>query len=262
MGGTAPVTENTVRYAPYLEDHHQFMMTTTWEWIWNALFPGGVYYNPYDERDDIEVSDAFFGAGYTIASFPSMYDMYGKFLAGLDVEILFDEIFNDTMEGDAITAMIAAESTRLEDELENETLPRFETGLRDMNAVLSSAFIFGRGLLEAEKTKALSAYSAKVKYELYPIINDRWKAHLEWNKGVIDTYINVMKTYYGVELEADKYNVENYVERTKWGLELMQYYRAAVGTLTGAVNETSKTKKGGGWLGALLQGAGMGLMFL
>ena len=54
---------------------------------------GFTHDSPYLDYEGIAIEAAFFSAGYTIASFPSLYDMYGKFMAGLDVDTLFSQIF-------------------------------------------------------------------------------------------------------------------------------------------------------------------------
>ena len=73
-------TTTTVRYPQYVEEAHQSFLELVATYRDAAIDD-----SPFADWTDIEYSDAFFGSGYTIASFPSLYDMYGKFLAGLDI---------------------------------------------------------------------------------------------------------------------------------------------------------------------------------
>lgn len=256
--GKGGSTNTTIRYAKYLEDAHKDLMDTV-----HALLAPAVALNPYtgyEGTDAIDIEDAFFGAGYTLSSFPSLYDMFGKFMAGLDVEVLFDQEFEDTVNGTVVNNMIGQEAIRLEDEIDQVSAPRMELGMRDMNSVMSSTFVIGRTLLENEKTKALARYSAEVKLGLVPVATERWKAHLMWNQTVVKDYAEILKLYVMMEKEVVSFNLDLKTKNAMWPFGIYDFDRVLVGTFSGATNQT--TKKESSWLGSLVSGLGMAAMFL
>jgi len=88
--GSGNTTETTViRFAPYIESYHAAMLYTVVS-VRNSIISD----SPYADYTDLDVDKAMFGVGYAISNFASLYDMYGKFMAGLDVDALFGRVFN------------------------------------------------------------------------------------------------------------------------------------------------------------------------
>ena len=114
----------TVRYAPYIEEKHAAFLAATA--TYRAALTGD---SPFDGYTDIEVELAFFGTGYTIASFPTMYDMYGKFMAGLDIDTLFSQMFEDTVNAPEVNDLVAAESALIQDDVD-EAVTNIEVGMK------------------------------------------------------------------------------------------------------------------------------------
>ena len=255
-GGSSSAGETVIRYAPYVEAHHQQFLDSLGDQVNIAI--GN---NPYNDYSEIPVDIGFFGTGYTLANYPSVYDMYGKFIAGLNIEALWTELFEATVNGPEVGALIQAESAFLRDELDTDILPRFMTGLRDINAVNSSVFIIGRGLLEDTRQKVLSKLSAKLKYSLISVAQDRYKTHLNWNSGVIGSYLNVMKHYFVIKEAYIEMDYKFYDAKDRWPLEMLDYERAGLGALQGARKTTSTSdgpSQGSKVLGGALAGAAAG----
>jgi hypothetical protein len=82
-GGGGGDTETTVRYAGYIEDKHKDFLNVVAAQRANIIDD-----SPYAGFVDIDIDPAFFGTGYLISSFPSLYDMFGKFMAGLDIDTI------------------------------------------------------------------------------------------------------------------------------------------------------------------------------
>jgi len=258
-GSSQPAdTSTTIRYAPYIEERHTNFLNS----VYSARLVA-VADNPFDDYTDVEVDDAFFGAGYTIASFPSLYDMYGKFMAGLDIEALWTQIFDDTIDSSVVSDLIAAEMDLLDDEIDEVSIPRLQTGMRDINSIMSSSFSTGKALIENTKTKLMAKFSADLKYRLIPIAQSRWETHLNWNKLVIGTYSEIMKLYFSAKTDVDEVNYAMAAKKTLWPFTVYDFERAALGALQGATN--SKTDAAGAStmsrvLSGALQGAAMGAM--
>lgn len=259
-GGTV-----TVRYASYIETKHKDFLNTL-----QLKRNVAIQSSPFTDYVDIDVENAFFGAGYMIANFPSLYDMFGKFMAGLDIEVLWTQEFNDTVNSPVVGELIAAEGALLDDEIETSSLPKLQTGMRDINSVMSSSYIVAKTLLEDTRTKALAKFSAELKYRLIGTAHDRWVAHLNWNKGVIMTYAELMKFYYLTKIDVNEANYSMEVKDRLWPFTILDYERAGLGALQGAtktetdVAGASKASKAlggalaGGVAGAMIAGASEG----
>lgn len=234
-GSSGGDQEITVRYAPYVEDKHQAFLNATQTYRIAVADD-----SPFDGYTDIEVELAFFGTGYTIASFPTLYDMYGKFMAGLDIDTLYDQIFEDTVNAPEVSNLVSAEADLMDDDIESNVLPRFQTGMRDINSVMCSTFVVGKAMIEDARVKSLSKFSAELKYRLIPVAVDRWKTHLEWNKAVIMTYAEVMKLYYSVKMDIDNFNYSMSAKDKLWPFTVLDYERANLGAMQGATKSTSE----------------------
>lgn len=257
-GGGSGSQKTTIRYAAYIESHHgAFLDKVQEERI------AVVDSSPFTDYVDVEVDDAFFGAGYTISSFPSLYDMYGKFMAGLDIDDLYTQTFEDTVNSSVVGDLIAAEGTLIDDEIETTSLPRFQVGMRDINAVMSSSFVVGKSLIEDARTKMVAKFSADLKYRLIPVATQRWTAHLDWNKLVVATYAEIIKLYFSAKTDTDEINYAMAAKNKLWPFTVLDYERASLGALQGATNEkrdvagASTTAR---VLAGAMSGAAMGAM--
>ncbi len=258
-GGGSSSGKTTVRYADYIESHHSAFLDSVQE---NRLalieLP-----SPYADYTAVEVDDAFFGAGYLISSFPSLYDMYGKFMAGLDIEVLWSQTFEDTVNSSVVADLISAEAALMDDDIDANSIPRMEIGIRDMGYALSSTFAIGRAIIEDTRTKVLNKYAAELRYKLIPVAQDRWQAHLNWNKLVVATYAEIMKLYYSAKSDIDEVNYAMIAKDKLWPFTILDFERAALGALQGATN--TKTDVAGASttarvLGGAMSGAAMGAM--
>ena len=231
----------TMRYASYIEDRHKVFLNDTYSYRKSVISD-----NPYNDFTDIPVDAGFFGTGYILASFPSLFDVYGKFVAGLDIDALWEELLEASIESPAAANLVKAESALLDDELDTTLLPKFMTGMRDLNATMSSTFIVGKALLLDTKQKVVSKFSAELKWKLISIAQDRYKAHLAWNMEVVNSYSNLFKTYFGVKEGITRLNYDIEAKDSLWPLTVMDYERANLGALQGAMKQSSGESSSGG----------------
>lgn len=255
-GGGGGDQTNTIRYAPYIESAHQRFLNDTYAYR-NQVIGN----NPYNHFYEVPVDAGFFGTGYVLASFPALFDLYGKFVAGMDIDALWDQMLKSTLEGPQTNTLVAAESALLDDELESAILPKFMTGMRDLNAVMSSSFIVGKSLLYDTKQKVVGKFSAELKWKLIAVAQDRWKAHLAWNQEAVTSYARLFDLYFSSKNNIGRLNFEGLAKKSLWPLDVMDYERANLGTLTGATKSTSNTSSGGssaGVLGGVAGGAALG----
>ena len=257
-GGGGGDSTNTIRYAPYIENIHKSFLNDTHSIV--AQVRGN---NPYNSFNEVSVDVGFFGTGYVLASFPALFDLYGKFVAGLDVEALWAEVLKSTSDSPQIDALVAAESALLDDELDRSILPKYMTGMRDINAVMSSSFVLGKALLYDSKQKVVSKFSAELKWKMVSMAQDRWKAHLAWNTEAVTSYAKLFDLYFSSKNNIGRLNFEGLAKKALWSLDVMDYERANLGALQGATKTTSNASSGSsgsGVLGGAMSGAAAGAM--
>ncbi len=251
-------TTTTVRYAPYIENHHTTFLDVVAQQRATALTA-----SPFADIDEIAFDPAFLGLGFALSDFPSLYDMYGKFMAGLDIEVLYDQVFADTVDGPQVNALVSAEVALMDDDLVKDVLPRFQVGMRDINSVMSSSYLVGKAMIEDARVKALSKFSGELKYRLIPVATERWGRHLEWNKAVVMSYAEIIKLYFSGKMDIESHNQEVAAKNKLWPFTILEYERAAIGALQGATTTTSSpagSSKAAKAIAGALGGAAMGGM--
>lgn len=260
MGSGKSKSKSTtiIRYAPYVEEKHSDFLATV-----NARRALAVDQSPFTNYVDVVVDDAFFGSGYTIASFPSLYDMFGKFMAGLDIDVLFDQVFEDTVNSAQVANLVSAEAALLDDDMETNAIPRMQTGMRDINSVLASTYPIARAVIEDGRVKAVAKFDAELRYKLIPVAEARWQTHLQWNQQVVTIYSELMKFYYAAKHDVNEDNYAFAAKDKLWPFTVLEFERAALGALQGATN--TRTDAAGASttsriLSGALSGAAMGAM--
>jgi len=257
-GGGGGTQKTYIRYADYIEDEHKHVL-----YYYSKLWENLETQSPFRNYTDVEVDDAFFGAGYAISSFPSLYDMFGKFMAGLDIEVLFTQIFEDTVNSPIVNALVSAEAAMMDDDIVMNSLPRMQAGLRDINSVISSSFVIGKSIIEDARVKSLNRFSAELRYRLIPLVPGRWMGHLDWNKGVVGVYAELMKLYFSAKTDVDEINYAMKTKHLLWPFTILEYERAALGALQGATTQKSEVagaSKAARAISGALTGAAMGAM--
>lgn len=259
MGKKSKNSSGRVRFPEYLEERHHQYIDRVKEDVERVKV-----LSPYSEFTDIDIGDAFFGAGYVLSSFPSLYDMYGKFMAGLDIEYLFNQAFTDTTNGAIVHNLVSEQAAILSDDLANEIIPRYEVGMRDINAVVSGTFVVGKAMLERKRTQELSRFDSEIRYKMIPVAVERWKTHLEWNKQVVTTYAEIVKFYFMAVLDVDGYNYEMHAKDLLWPFTVYDFERlalSAVGSPGGGTGiGTAGASRGAKVIGGAMAGAASGAM--
>lgn len=254
-GGKSSSSSNTkIRYAKYVEEKHSTFLTNSEDFGVTARAN-----NPYTDYVDIDFDDAFYGAGYSIASFPSLYDMFGKFMAGLDIEALFEQVLYDVQNTETIQNASNAHQELLNDDIEQSSLPRFKAGMRDINSVMSSSFIIGQSIIENARVKKVAEFDANLRYKLIPIAAEVFSRHLAWNQSVITAYQNVMKFAIVTKMDTDSTNYDFAVKGTLWPFTVLEQERANLGALQGAMSRSAgDVPTGQKLLGGIAGGAALG----
>jgi len=259
-GGGHRITQqiNQITYAPYIQQHHTAFLNEVATYKYKLIDK-----SPFSDFTKFDIENAFFGAGYTIANYSSLFPLFNEYILNIDLDVLYNSVVESTLNNQAIHDLIVAEGALLNDDIETNALPRMTTGSRDINSSLSSTFLIGRSQLEAARLKNLAKFSAELKYRLLPIANERWATILNWNKNVVATYAEYLKFYIGAHTDVSDFNYEMITKDTLWPFTILDHQRAALAALQGAKSSSkdvmgSSTNRGQKAMAGALSGAAMG----
>lgn len=265
-GGGGGDSEQTIRYAPYLEKAHKELINHSGS-DYPALslvdvFNATLNKSPYGNSSIVTVDDSMFGADYDITSFPCLWDMFGRFMGALDVCDLWGFMYENILHAPEIEAAVTAHSAVLAHDIESNTLPRFNAGMRDINSVMASSFIIGRSLIEQERVRDVNKFQADIRIRALAEATSMWKSHLDWNKNVVTVFNDMNKQYYMTRLDVTEANLGWLAKHEMWNINLFENMRAFLGALGGGAatssgNEPSTTQK---VLGGVAAGASIGAM--
>ncbi len=265
-GGGDTTSEMTVRYPSYIELNHKTFLVASSTNLQNAS-----EFNPYSYGKPIDFvqydySDIMYGSGNTISDFTSMQEMFGTYLTDLDVDVLWTSTLDGVQNNVVVSNMVSAEADLINDDIEETTLPRFTTGLRDINSVISSTFSIGRSIIESARTKKLAEFDANLRYKLIPIAEDQWKTKINFNQNIVTSYINMITQMINTEMASETSNYDLNERKYLWNFKLLDFHRANLGVLQGAQSSKGVTEGPGGpsgaqsALGGAMGGAATGAM--
>lgn len=215
-----------IRYAPYIENRFADLLNTT-----AACRASMIANSPYDDYLDQKFDEAFFGAGYAIADFPSLYGMYGKFLAGFDVESIWHKSFSTVIMLDELNKCINESIIDKDAELIQSGLPEFKLKMRELGAVNSSSFVIGKAQIESQRTKVLGIISADVKFSMLDEAQNKFVKELNWDQGAIRCYASIMQLYYMTAISATDVNYKFDTRDALWPMKVLDFERSVLGAL-------------------------------
>ena len=166
---------------------------------------------PYDPDTDLTAM---------IASADVLQTLVTLLSTGTTLDTLISDILDHTRVDDAVIEYAADLDARLI----ADVLPRFEAGMRDINAVVSSAFVIGRALIEENQDRQVAMFSGDLHYKAFS--DDAIKViqlKLEYQKAVSQ----ILAEVYRIKIVAKK--EENEVEMrideadALWDLEVFTY---------------------------------------
>jgi len=258
MGGDGG-GEQTIRYAAYIESSHGRALPQV-----EAAVAAAIGNNPFDQVTSVDLDAGFFSDGYDLSSFPSLWGMFGKFMAGINVHLLWQQTYNGILASPEINQAISGQAAYLDDDIDTNIYPRFHSGMRNINAVQSSAFAAGRALIEDTRIKAINKFSSELHIKALDMSANMWAQHLKWNESVIMTLAQMQKLYIAARIDWDAHKMNYGMKYSLWHLNLFEYWRAILGALNGAAatteqGEASQTSKAlSGAMGGAALGASVG----
>ena len=189
-------------------------------------------------------------------------------VAKLDSTV-FDDVYVD--------ADIEAFGDVLDDQLENVVLPRFKGGMRDIGAVMTSAFVVGQAVIEGMRDRDVAKYGSEARLKFNIQRNDfvykgvetvlrNYMAKMEFRKSHMHYAIEAYRMR--VVSEKEKKDTENNISIAdgRWDLETYQYGANLLASIGGGTMIPKDSGGGGGpstaqsGIGGALAGAAAGGM--
>lgn len=228
MGNSTPSKAEItlIRYANYVESSHSKLLNTVRTYRDQLMDHSE---SPYLSVDSLDAEIAFLGTGQCLSDFPSLHDMFGKFMAGLDIDSLFSELFSDTLAVPEIDALTEANTNLIDDNFIEDLVPKFTLAMRSLNTVMSSSFVIGKVALEDRRVRLRPNLNAALRYPLIPTITKRWIDSLNHKKRVIFSYAFSLKQQFLTETDTDRYNYRLTTRHNLWPFAILEYERAALG---------------------------------
>ena len=258
-----------VSYPAYMQDQHETWMDEIAVLITSAISAGspvsGV--DAFDPATDVTAMNTAVSAfGVVVAALSNEDDWESATDAA--VAKIDAAVIDDTY----VTADIVAYADVLDDQIVDDVLPAFQTGMRDINAVYSSSFVMGEARIYASRDRDVAKYSSELRLKLNFQRNEMIKASVDTMISSLSKFADLKQSLLHYTLEARRLGIVAYKEEAdqnviiddadaRWDLDVYQYGANMLAGIGGGVSraggqtEMSKTQSA---MGGALAGASMG----
>ena len=215
-------------YAGYIQGPHKDFIATSRRRT-EELIPEGYereWGTPWDNYYDLGVEQALFGTGYLIGNFPSLYDMFGKFMADFDLEVPWGKIFGRIVTREEADRVVAEEMEQFDDDMMQGIMASYQTSMRAINAVVTSSFIIGKSVMERNRLMQLAKLSLEKKADLLLTVGKDFGISLSWAKKVVTGYAEIMQDYYLGKMDLDGGKYDAIEKKYLWPFYVFDFHRA------------------------------------
>ena len=120
-------------------------------------FTGLTGYNPTTDIASMASAIVTFAATVSSMNAHTDFDTYhDAAVAQIDAKIAPDSY---------ILARVQAHASALDSEINAKIIPRFNAGMRDINAVQTSAFVIGRSIIEVDRNEKVDKFMADLRFQ-------------------------------------------------------------------------------------------------
>jgi hypothetical protein len=232
MGGSGGGGQSgAVDYPGYMKTKHESWLNDI-----DSLIDVAIANNPYEGPG--------WGEGWYV--YNPEEDLYEMIMALDDFEAFLDGL--DAGVDDEAAAFGAI----LQSRIDTDTIPSFEAGMRDINAVQTTSFIIGKAILYARKDEQVAQYLAD--------LSGRFRQQtIEQRRLLATHYVEVLR----LGIVAMKEHHDEYMEfetaAAKWDLEMYSYGGNMLAAIGGArapgIAKPSRTQSA---IGGAMAGAAVG----
>lgn len=190
-----------------------------------------------------------------VASQTTLQDLVTLLSTGTTLDTLVANILDDATIDDLVTEYAADLDARFL----SETVPRYERGMQDINAVSSSAFAIGRALIEENLDRQVAKFSAEV--HMKSKSDDALRIvqmKLEYQRIATATLIELYRIKIVAKKEENDVTMDIDDRDAKWDLEVFQYGANLLASIGGGTNGTQKPSQWQSAIGGAFSGAAAG----
>lgn len=272
MGGSSGGgggSSGAVSYPAYMEAKH-----STWLNEVAALITAGVAGdNPYTTAAAYDPDTALADSAAKLALFNDIviaFDPDGDWadLWTIAQNKLETAVFSDTL----IDAKVAAYNANVMARYNTSVLPRYQRGMQDVRAIMTSAFTIGESLLTADVTRDVNKFEADLKRdnemkknELISHATDKMLEalglQLEGYKTLSQYTTETNRIKIVSKQEENERNIKFDEQDALWDLELYQFGNNVLASIAGAASVTKgkEVSTGASVLGGAMSGAAAGM---
>jgi len=242
MGGSSP-SENTtksvqVRFAPYIETRHESCLDAVTS-IRNQIIND----SPYVGVTELGLDDAIFAYGQTLKDITPMYQVFGKYLASIDVSMQFQDAFTSVVGKGQFNELISAESIRYDIDILIDKVTAYKVYMRSINAVASSSFALGLSEIEIEKAREISKISSELQGQQIPSIEIKFTAALDYFQENAKLYAKNLQLIFVLEGLTRAFNDTERFKNSLWPFSVLQFEATVIGALRGKASYQKTLEK-------------------
>ncbi len=271
-------TSGTVDYPAYMKTVHGLILdgggvdTPTNSVIdaINAAYGGSPYaaataYDPETAITAMETAITAFSGLATALAYHTDYDaIVNAAVAQYDDVIAPDGVY--------VTDRVAAYTDDLNDALNAKVIPSFRAGMRDIGAVMSSAFTLGEAIITTDVTKQIAKFAADMYVQgdqnrigniekATVVMANMLSNKVEYGRVLAALTVEQQRMKIIAMTEEEERNLEIDSLDAKWDLDLFQYASNVLAGIAGGtssgVKDLGKSKLSSA-MGGALSGAAMG----
>lgn len=222
-----------------------------------------------------------------ITAFEAVISGFDAILAGLSDTIDWDTFYtqSETTIGNTtgiseavIVADVAAFANQLDDEINTKVLPRFRAGMRNINAVISSAFPIGQAIIESFRDREVAKHDSAIRLKAAEVnanidladkklflsateqILNSQRQRIAWEESYMKTVIEGKRIKIVAKKEENDVNLKIGEDDALWDLEVFQHGANLLAAIGGGTSGTKKPSTAQSMIGGGLSGATAGAM--
>ena len=173
-----------------------------------------------------------------------------------------DTITASVLDDARIIADVNAFAADLDAQILTVVVPRFESGMRDINAVHSSAFVIGEAIIQDGRNRDVAKYDAELRDRLFSdtalkVIGMKF----EFTRSVAQLVIEANRLSLVAGKEEVDANLKIDEADAKWDMEVFQYGSNVLASIHGGTAVTSKASPMASAIGGALAGGVAGALY-
>jgi hypothetical protein len=270
-GGGGGGQSGKVDYPAYMKTQHETWLTAVATDIDTARLGDSPYfaavaYDPSSKLANMDTAVCAFNTVVDALNHENDWDA-----AMIQAATTIDTLISDTY----INEDVAAYAAIIDDQTDNVTIPKFQRGMQDINAVQSSAFAIGGALIYGMRDRNVAKYTSELRLKLNLQRNEMITNSASLMLQALLSRVEFEKAVTHYTIEANRMAIAATKDQTdqdfefdeldaKWDLEMFQYGGNMMASIAGSATSQGTPSSGrsqtASAIGGGLSGAAAGAM--